>query len=133
MAEAKTLPRITYGRMRPEFPGDGPHIWRCNRCGHVGIGCASEVAAAKEAAEHECPEPSDHPDPVVMQQCLHAIEEIITQGGNGEGWTLNDAALVARVGQTKGLHAEDVVRVRNIMGEEVAEQVTVLDDDEAYQ
>lgn len=59
MDEAIELPRVSVGRWKgePPYPGGGPVMWQCNRCGHHGEGCNNENTAYKEAAEHECPVP----------------------------------------------------------------------------
>lgn len=133
MAETAELPRISLGRWKgAAHPGDGPVFWRCNRCGHTGDGCANDNAAYREAAEHECPRAEDvkaHTCPAT--EACGTVEEIIAQGGNGEGWTVNDAILAARVGQGKGLHAADLKRIKAIMGDQV--NVPVLPDGSYYE
>lgn len=56
-----------------------------------------------------------------------AIEEIISQGGNGEGWYITDAALIARVGQGKGLKPADRKRLRQIIGDDHVEFAPVYE------
>lgn len=57
----------------------------------------------------------------VMRRALAAIEQIVAFGGNGEGWTINDAALIARAALGKSLDADDIRRVRQIAGDAIAD------------
>jgi hypothetical protein len=60
-------------------------------------------------------------DTARLRAALEAVEEIVAFGGNGEGWYITDVALIARAALGKPLVPSDVRRVRQIVGDDIAD------------